>query len=97
MLPFGDLAQSLSFRANKPDRNDDDDDYDRDLRALATERRVRATDWPIAPAEAARARLDALKRQRRSALQELKVGRRSRRIKIPTTRGTGTRRTLGMA
>ena len=60
---FGDLAQSLSFRANKPDRNDDDDDYDRDLRALATERRVRATDPSIAPAEAARARLDALKRR----------------------------------
>ena len=51
---FGELAQSLSFRANKPDRNDDDDDYDRDLRALATERRVKATDPSMPPSTRSR-------------------------------------------
>ena len=65
---LGTWPNLLSFRANKPDRNDDDDDYDRDLRALATERRVKATDPSIAPSEAARARLDALKRRRGAAL-----------------------------
>ena len=46
---FGDLAQSLSFRANKPDRNDDDDDYDRDCGPWPRGRV--ATDPSIAPAE----------------------------------------------
>ena len=60
---FGELAKSLAFREGKPDRNNDDDDYDRDLRALAFEKRVVASDPSVAPAEAARARLDALKRR----------------------------------
>ena len=58
---FGDLAKLLDFR-DKDKRELDEDDYEVELRSMAFEKRVQASNPSVSPEERARARLEDLRR-----------------------------------